>query len=117
MTLLEVAFSLAIVATVLLSVASAFSSSLVATSRAKRMTDGAVFLDTVLVDLSAQPYDNVLALNGNAFFDGPVPDTSEFAVNLSVFTTTVDLLQIDAVLTDLESGRPLARISTLRSRK
>lgn len=115
LTLLEVTLAMAVVSVVLLGAAAAFSGNLRAVDQATRMTSGTVLLETVLEDLSAQSFEATLALNGNQFFDGPDAASSEFGVDLTVFQAEVDLLQIRAVLTDLQTGREVGRVTTLRS--
>lgn len=117
MSLLEVTIALAVVTTVLLGSAGAFSSSLAAVDRAKRMGRAAVFLETVMEDLSAQPYDDLPAFNGNRMFDHTSAADSQFSVGLSVFQSRVDLMQIDATVTDIARDEVVGGASTLRSRR
>lgn len=106
-----------VIVTVLMASAGAFSASLSAVDRAGRLTDGAIFLDTVMQDLSAQDYENLLAMNGNQFFDQTNAADSQYSVSLTVFTSQPDLLQVQTVLTDLRSNQVVGRVTTLRSRR
>ncbi len=115
MTLLEVSLSMSIVAVVLLGTAAAFSSNLFVVDQAKRMTGGTLLLETVMEDLSAQNFGNLLVMNGNQFFDGADAASSEYSVDLTVFQAQVNLLQVNAVLTDLRTGREVGRVTSLRS--
>ena len=117
LTLIEVSISLVILSGVLLASTSAFSTSLSASARAERMTAGGIFLDTVLENVSAQVYDNLLSFDGTRVFQNTNANDSNFAVDLTVFAVEVDLLQVTSELIDLRTGRRVVRISTLRSRR
>lgn len=108
---------MAIVAVLLLATAATFSSSIFTANQAREITDGAIFLETAMEDLSAQPYVNLLALHGNVIYDGEHEDDSQYALELSVFQQEVDLIQIVAQLTLLQSGRGAGKVTTLRSRR
>jgi hypothetical protein len=95
----------------------AFSSNLAAVERAKRMTHATLFLETVMEDVTAQPYANLLALNGNQVVDGATLLRSAFAADLSVFQASVDVIQVRAVLTDLGSGESIGDVTMLRVRR
>ena len=116
-SLIEVTIAMTIMATALMSSTAAFTSSLSAVESARRLDQGTLFLETVLEDLSAQPYANLLALNGNQIFDGATLADSAFTVNLTIFLAQVDLLQVDALLTDRRTNRVVGRITVLRSRR
>lgn len=117
MTLIEVTIALAVVATVLLASAGSFTQSITAVKNARRTSEAGAFLQTVMEDLSAQPYTNLLSFNGNRIYDGPAASSSNYSADLTVFTASVDLIQVQAVVTDLQSGRELCRIATLRSNR
>ena len=106
-----------IMATALLASTAAFASSLRAVETARRLDQGTLFLETILEDLSAQPYANLLALNGNQFFNEATLANSPFTVDLTVFLAQVDLLQVEALLTDTRSNRVVGRVTVLRSRR
>ena len=106
-----------IVATVLLAAARAFSSSLGAVGQARDTTNAAIFLEPTLEDVTTQPYDNLLSLNGNRLFDGTDAGDSQFAIDRAVFLTEVDLVQMRAVVGDLRTGDEIGRATTLRSRR
>ena len=114
-TVLEVTIAMAITSTVLLASAASFLSSMSAVHSAERTSRGAVFAETVMEDLDAQPYANLLAFNGNRIYDQATAGASHFAADLTVFTTSVNLLQLRAAVTDLRTGRELVRLTTLRA--
>ena len=116
-TLVEVVVCSFILAVLLLSLAGAFSSNLMTTVSSRNLTEGAAFLESTMQSLDAQGYDGLLAMNGNRIFDDPVPANASFAVDLSVWESAVDLLQVRAVLTDLRTNRELVRVVTRRSRR
>ena len=115
LTLVELSVALLVVSTVLLASASAFSSSLMATDRAQRLTEAALFLETTFEDTQAVAYDDLLALNGNQIFDAADPAEADYVVDLSVFQVEVGLLQVRAELTDRTSGLQVAQLTTQRS--
>ncbi len=117
LTLIEIVVAIAVVGGVLLASASAFSGSLSATSHAARTTQGGIFLEATMENVGAQSYENLLVLDGNQVFDGAGAGNSEFSVQLAVFLNQVDLIQIQATLTDLDTGRVMGRVTTLRSRR
>lgn len=117
LSIVEVTIALAIVATVLAGASGAFLSSFAAMRTAEGLSSGTLFLETVLENLSAQAYDDLLAFHGNRMFDGADEEHSSYAVELAVFESEVGLTQIGAVLVDLDSGRELGRVVTLRSER
>lgn len=116
-TIIEVAVSSVIVAFLAMAASMAFSSNLRAVDNAKNITSSSVFVETLMEDISAQGYDNLLALDGDRFFDMTDANDSNFVVDLVVFETTLDLIQLEAVLTDLNTNRVLGQITTLRARQ
>lgn len=117
LTLVELTLTMSVVATVLMAAALAFSSSLSAAGQAERTGDAAVFLDTVMQELSVLSYDDLAAENGTQLFDGPTLAQSQYTVDLSVFPSQPDLLQVVGVMTDRRNGRVVGRVSTYRSRR
>ena len=117
LTVIEVTLALAILCAAVAASGSAFLSNLAAVRSARRANEGALFLETILQDLSAQPYDALLAFDGNTFYDRVSEDKSDYRVRLSVFASAVDLEQIRAVLSDLRTGREIGRVLTQRSRR
>ena len=117
MTVLEVTIALAITATVLMASAAAFMSSIASVNSAQRTSRGALFAQTVMEDLGAQPYGSLMAFNGNTIYDQATAGISHFSVDLTVFSAAVDLIQVRAVLTDMHTGRELARLTTLRANR
>jgi type II secretory pathway pseudopilin PulG len=115
MTLLEVTIALALVVMLLVSTSAAFSSSVTAVHRARRVARATLFLETVMEDVKAQAYDDLLALDGSQFFDGPDPATANCSVTLTVFVAQVDLLQVRARLVDTRTGEVIGDVVTLRS--
>jgi prepilin-type N-terminal cleavage/methylation domain-containing protein len=117
LTLLEVSIALAVIVTIMLGSAAGFGGSLKGVETAKRTSQAAVFLETVMEDLAAQPYDNLLAFNGNQIFDGGAAVSSQFAVTLTVVPVAIDLVQVHVVLTDLRTNRTIGKLATQRSRR
>ena len=105
------------IAVVVLGAARAFSSSLSAVGHAQRTTDAAIFLETTMEDISAQPYANLLTLNGNLVYDRTDAADSDYSVALDVFLAEVDLLQVRAVLTDLRTNAEMGRVIAWRTRR
>jgi len=115
LSIVEVTIALAIVATVLAGASGALLSNFASVRTADGLSSGAVFLESVLENLAAQSYDDLLAFDGDRLFDGESAARSRYTIDLSVFESEVDLLQIGAVLRERESGRELGRVTTLRS--
>lgn len=115
--MLEVTIALTIVSTLLMASAGAFLSSISAVNAAQRRSVATVFLATVMEDLSAQTYADLPTFNGNRIYDKPTAAASNYAVDLTVFLTAVDLQQVQAVLTDLRTNREVGRLTTLRARR
>lgn len=116
-TLVEVTVALAVLSVVMGSFASAFLASIRAVGSAKRTNQGALFLETVLEDLAAQPYESLSGFDGDRVFDKATQNLSNYAVDLNVFTASLELTQVEAVLTDLQTSRVISRVSTLRSKR
>jgi len=117
LTLIEIAISIAVVATIFLVTASAFTSTLRVTEQAHRTTAASIFLEGTLESITTQPYANLLSMNGNQVFDKTNAADSNYRTDITVFLVDVNLLQITAVLTDLRTGRLLGRVNTLRSNR
>jgi type II secretory pathway pseudopilin PulG len=117
MTLIEITISIAVMATIFLVTASAFTSTLRATEQARRTTSASIFLEATLESVSAQPYQNLLSLNGNQVFDVNDAGDSNYRTDISAFLADVNLIQVTTVLTDLRSGRVLGRVNTLRANR
>ncbi len=115
LTLVELSVSVVVATVLMLATATAFSKNLQAVGYSERMSDGALFLESTFEDVSAVAYDDLLALDGNQLLDGPTLARSNFTVDLTVFEAEVGLCQITAVLSDLRSGREMARTNVLRA--
>lgn len=115
LSIVEVTIALAIVATVLAGASGALMSSFAAVRTADGLSSGTLFLESVLENLSLQPYDDLLSFHGNRLCDGSDEDHSRYAVELSVFESELGLMQIRAVLREVDGGRELGRVNTLRS--
>ena len=113
-TLLEAVLSGSIVAVLLLGAVTAFSSNLMTVEKSKRLTQGALFLGTVLEDIAAQPYSNLLAMNGNQIMDSPNVADSNYSVNLTTFQSGVGIVQVSARLTDLVTNKVLGTTTSIR---
>jgi prepilin-type N-terminal cleavage/methylation domain-containing protein len=117
LTLLEMSIAMAILSVILAGVAMGFGASLKAVNSARRITGGSQYLESVMQNLSAQPYENLLAMNGNQFFDQPLLADSNFTVDLTTFEAEIDMLQIEATLRDRRTNRELGTITTMRTRR
>lgn len=117
MTLLEMSIAMAILSVILAGVAMGMGSSLKAVNSARRVTGGAQYLQSVMHNLSAQPYENLLVMNGNQFFDQALLADSNFTVDLVTFETEIDLLQLEATLRDRRTSRELGTVTTMRTRR
>lgn len=115
LTLIEVTIALAVVATVLIASAGSFSTSLSSARSAHRTSEAASFLQSVMEDVAAQPYDNLLSLNGQRVYDTASASTAQFAADLTVFTAAVDLVQVEAVAIDMRTNQETGRVVTQRS--
>lgn len=117
LTLVEVSVAMVVVVTFMISTAYAFSGTLGGMHRARSLTDATAFLESVMENVAAQGYDNLLAMNGNVFFDGEDEDDSRYSATLTAFQAQVDLIQVRVRLTDLATGQIPATVTTLRSRR
>jgi Tfp pilus assembly protein PilV len=117
LTVLEVTIAFMIVSTVILASGSAFTSTLNATRHAQMRSRGVVFLDTVMEDMSAQPYTSLLSFNGNTMYDGPSAARSNYSVTITAFLAAVDLIQVQAVEKDLRTNREIGRVTSLRTNR
>ena len=98
-------------------VAMGMGASLKAVNSARRVTGGSQYLASVMQNLAAQPYANLLAMNGNQLFDQATLADSNFTVDIVAFETEIDLLQLEATLNDRRTGRELGTITTLRTKR
>lgn len=117
MSVLEVTIAIAIVSMILLSSASAFLGSLRGARQARDTSSGALFLQTVMEDLAAQPWASLTTFNGDQIYDQTTPARSNYRVDLSVFLASVDLVQIRAIVRDARTNREIGRLTTLRDRQ
>ena len=116
-TILEVTIAVAVVTTVLMASAGAFVTSLSSVESAQRRTRATVFLETVMENITAQPYDNLSSFNGNHLYDNTSASNSNYSVDVTVFTAALDLQEVQAVLRDLRTDTEITRVTTLRSRR
>lgn len=116
-TLIEVMISAVVLAFLLMASSSAFIGNLRGVSESRRLAQAAVFLETSSENLGAQPYANLLALDGTQLFDGPSPERSNFTLDVSAFQSQVDLIQMTAIVSDRRTGHELSRSVILRSNR
>ena len=114
---MEVALAATILAFALVATASSFSTNLSAVRQAKGINKAARFLEETMDAVAAQPYENLLSLNGNVYYDHQVVRAARYRIGMTVFLASADLLQVRAVLTDRRTGQELARVVTYRSRR
>lgn len=117
LSIVEVTIALLITGTVLAGTSGAFLSNFAAARTADALTEGSLFLESVLENLAAQSYDDLPAFHGNLLFDGEALERSRFTVRLSVFESEVGLLQIDAILSEARNGKEYGRVTTYRSQR
>lgn len=117
LTLVEVCVSTIVLAVLFLGLAMTIRTNLFAVGSAERMARATLFLETTMESLSAQPFDNLLVMNGDRLFDAADEGASNYAADLAVFPAAVDMLQLRVVLSDLQRGREIARVTTFRSRR
>lgn len=115
MSLVEVMIASGIAAVLLMATAATFFGNMKAIGTAKSITSGAIFLESVQENISAQPYQNLLALNSNAIFDDGVEATSQYRADITTFQSGIGIIQISVSLVDLRSDVVLGRLVTVRS--
>lgn len=117
MTLIEVSISSVIVVILLLASSMAFVGNMKTAGQAQSLTGSGIFLETVMEDITAVDYANLLVLDGNQIFENNDATDSSFRVDLDVSLLEVDLVSITAVLRELPSDRQLIRLTSLRCRR
>jgi len=115
MSIVEVMIAAGIATVLLMATAATFFGNMKAVGTAKSITSGSIFLESVQENISAQPYANLLALNGNSVFNNGAADGSDFRVDITTFQSGVGLIQIRVALMDLQGNRELGRLVTVRS--
>ncbi|MBK7875837.1 MAG: hypothetical protein IPJ77_08805 [Planctomycetes bacterium] len=98
MSVLEVAIAIAIVSAILLGSASAFLGAMRGTREARSTSRAGVYLASVMEDLAARPYADLLAMDGAQLYEQGTAARSDYLVDLSVFPAAVDLLQMRAIV-------------------
>lgn len=117
LSIVELTIAIAVLFTGLMATARTLASSITAVDAAQRTNRAAVFLETVMEDVAAQTYENLLALDGNSITDGATSQSSNYSVGLTVFQSAADLIQVEAQLSDLRTGKEIGRVTTLRARR
>ncbi len=115
MSLVEVTIAAGIAAVLLMATAATFFGNMKTIGTAKSITRGAIFLESVQENISAQPYQNLLALNGNLIFDQDVADSSQYRADITTFQSGIGIIQISISLVDLQSNVVIGRLATVRS--
>ena len=115
MSLVEVMIAAGIASVLLMATAATFFGNMKAVGTAKSITSGTIFLESVQENLAAQPYQNLLAINGNSVFNDGVEDGSEYRADITSFQSGIGLIQISVTLVDLRSNVQLGRLVTVRS--
>jgi prepilin-type N-terminal cleavage/methylation domain-containing protein len=114
-TLIEVTISAVVVAIVMMASVAAFSGNLRAVDESRKLSDAATFLRTTMENVSAQPYVNLLALDGTDVFENTDEGDSNFRIGLTAFLAEVDLVQVEARVIDNATGHVLGTTALLRS--
>ena len=115
MTLIEVTMASVVVTILVLGAAAAFSETVGGARASRKLTTGVLFLETVAENLGATASQNLALLDGTQSFDGDGAADSEYRVDITVFESEVDLLQVQLALVDLSTGRTLGSVVTQRS--
>lgn len=97
--------------------AGVLGSSLTTGMRSQQINHGARFLEGVLSSLEAQPYDALLAMNGNVFYDNGTATRSQHRIELTTSVVGIGLIQLDLVMRQQAGGAEVAHIATLRSQR
>lgn len=116
-SLLEVCVSMSMMAVLLLAVAGASGTNLRAMGGAERTSRATRFFESTLEGIGTQPFENLLGMNGDRYFDETNAGDSNFRLDLDVFPVDVGVVQVRAILRDLRNGRELGRVNTLRSQR
>lgn len=114
LTLLEITIAMSVIVTVLIASAGAFGSSVKTVNSARLTSRASVFVETVMEDLSAQDYDNLLTFNGNDVFDNATAARSELGARITVTQAAVGIRRIDVIVRELRTNQVLGRVATLR---
>ncbi|MEL6713180.1 MAG: hypothetical protein AAFP86_05365 [Planctomycetota bacterium] len=104
-----------IIAVLMLASAASMGENVESSNAAKRMTSGAVFLESVQEDLAALNASGLLAMNGQAVYDLDDWQNAAFQCDITVFNVSTSLLQVELTLVDRATDRPLATVHTLRA--
>ena len=115
MTVVEVMIAAGISTVLLLATAATFFGNIKAVGTAKAITSGSIFLESIQENISAQPYENLLALNGNSVFNNGDAAGSNYRADITTFQAGIGLIQIRIALMDVQSNREIGRLVTVRS--
>ncbi|MCP5024301.1 MAG: hypothetical protein GY930_21345 [bacterium] len=115
MSLVEVTIAAGIATVLLMATAATFFGNMKTIGTAKSITSGAIFLESVQENISAQPYQNLLALNGNPIFDQGVANLSQYRADITTFQSGVGIIQVSVSLVDLRNNVVIGRLATIRS--
>ncbi len=116
-TLIEVVVSASLMSVFFLAMAGTFTSNFMAVEKARNLTNAASFLETTMENLHGQGYDQLLAMNGDVFYNGNGPGDSLFSAQLTVSPVSIGLVKVKLVLRELRTGREITRIVTYRSKR
>lgn len=114
-SLLEVLLATVLMAVALSAIAGSFTGSVHATSKSRELSQATRFVREVMASVDQQPYSDLLALNGDVYYDPPNQTIARFSVDLSVAVADIGLLELSAVLRDHRTGTELSRVVTHRS--
>ncbi len=115
MSLVEVMIAATITAILLMATAATFFGNMKAVGTAKSITSGTIFLESVQENIEAQPYQNLLALNGNLVFDEDDAASSLYRAEITTFQSGIGIIQISVSLVNIRSNIVLGRLVTVRS--
>lgn len=115
LSIVEMVIAAGLVAVLVLATAAALGENVESTGTARRMTTGAVFLESVQEDLAALGASDLLAMNGQRVYSEDDWQNAPYACDVTVFSSSPTLLQVEVRLVDQQKSTTLATLHTFRA--
>lgn len=116
LTIVELVIASGIIAVLLLASAAAMGESVESTTRSRELGRGAVFLESIQEDIAALTPAELLAMNGQRVYSNASTwQDAHYRVEVTVFNSTVRLLQVELRLIDQVSDHAVASVHTMRA--